>query len=188
MQPRFFNTIEGGALVFSDSNLNVPFDENKDFGLHGSIDVEACCINAKMNEFSAAMGVCNLKHVDDSIALRKQICQRYLSNLQKVPGLSFPLPREGTQSNYAYFPMLVQEDDYGMNRDELCDLLASHQIFPRKYFYPLTSDFPCYHGQFDSSLTPIALATTSRVITLPIYPSLPLASVDRICRIIRNQK
>ena len=140
--------------------------------------------NAKMNEFCAAMGLCNLRHVDGEIAKRKQVVERYRARLENVPGLQLNPVQENVQSNYAYFPVIFDETVFGYSRNEIYERLAQHDIVARKYFYPLTNTFDCFHGQFDVNETPVALRLSKRVLTLPLYADLPLEEVDRICDII----
>lgn len=102
--------------------------------------------NAKMNEFQAAMGLCNLHHLDQEIDRRRLVVERYLSGLAGVPGIRLPSFREGLTPNYAYFPVLFE--DFKADRDQVYDCLAGHRIYPRKYFYPLINDFQCYKADF----------------------------------------
>jgi len=137
-----------------------------------------------MNEFQAAMGICNLKHVDSEIIKRKTVAERYTSNLMDIKGIRLSEIQEGIKSNYAYFPVVF--DGYKKTRDEVVEELKSHNIMARKYFYPLTNSFACYKGRFNVDETPIAKYIAERVLTLPLYPSLSLEDVDRICEIIKE--
>lgn len=180
---KVFNTIEGGALTFKDPALKAKLDQWKNFGITGQESVEYIGGNAKMNEFCAAMGICNLCHLDDEIAKRKKVAERYFERLDGVKGLKLSKPAPGVKSNYAYMPV-VFEDAFGATRDEVFATLAENDIVARKYFYPLISDYECYEGRFDSSRTPVAERIASQVLTLPIYADLPLEDVDRICDIV----
>ena len=180
---KVFNTIEGGAVCFHDPSLKVKLDQWKNFGITGLETVEYVGGNAKMNEFAAAMGICNLRHLSEEIAKRKIVAERYWERLGGTRGIVLSLPQKDITPNYAYLPV-VFEDDFGATRDEVREALIGHNIYSRKYFYPLTSDFECYEGKFDSSLTPVAAHMAKRVLTLPIYADLALADVDRICDII----
>jgi dTDP-4-amino-4,6-dideoxygalactose transaminase len=135
-----------------------------------------------MNEFQAAMGICNLRHVDDEIAKRKTVVERYLFNLEDIDGIKLSKEQEGVASNYAYFPVVF--DGYKKSRDEVFEDLKNYNIFARKYFFPLTNDYDCYKGKFDSKETPVANFVSDRVLTLPLYADLELEAVDRICKII----
>lgn len=180
---KVFNTIEGGAVCFHDASLKTLLNEWKNFGITGPEDVEYVGGNAKMNEFCAAMGICNLRHLDREIAKRKLVAERYWERLDVARGVRLSLPKEGVTPNYAYLPV-VFDDDFGASRDDVYDALAEQQVFSRKYFYPLTTDFACYRGRFDSSRTPVARYVASHVLTLPMYADLALEDVDRICDIV----
>ena len=135
-----------------------------------------------MNEFQAAMGICNLCHVDGEIEKRKAVAERYKERLTGIGGIKLVQPQAGVRSNYAYFPSLFE--GYRLNRDEIYEALKCENIYARKYFYPLTSDYGCYRGRFDSSLTPVAQYISDHILTLPLYGSIDLEDVDRICDII----
>ena len=181
---KVFNTIEGGAVAFKDQRLGNSIYELKNFGIHGPEEVSAVGANAKMNEFCAAMGLCNLRHVDDEIAKRKAVVERYRSHLDDVKGLQLNAIQPDVKSNYAYFPVIFEEKEFGASREEVFEKLAEENIFARKYFYPLTNTFSAFHGKYDVTKTPIALHISKRVLTLPLYADLPLANVDRICNVI----
>ena len=181
---KVFNSIEGGAVLYKDQQLGEKLYELKNFGIHGPEEVPAVGANAKMNEFQAAMGLCNLHHLDQEIDRRRLVVERYLSGLAGVPGIRLPSFREGLTPNYAYFPVLFE--DFKADRDQVYDCLAGHRIYPRKYFYPLINDFQCYKGRFSSKDTPVAAYVADRVLTLPCYADLELEDVDRICGIIRG--
>lgn len=184
---KVFNTIEGGALTFADAGLKERLDQWKNFGITGPEDVEYIGGNAKMNEFCAAMGICNLRRLPQDIAARKQIARRYAENLAGLEGVVLPVEQAGVEHNYSYMPVRF-DDSFGVSRDHVYDRLAEHRIFARKYFYPLISDFSCYSGRFDSSRTPVAQDAAQRVLTLPIYPDLPLEVVDRVSGILWDLK
>ena len=152
------------------------------------VTVDGVGANAKMNEFCAAMGLCNLKNIDRDIKKRQIICERYRENLKNLDGLQFNPIQKDVVTNYAYFPIVVDETIFGCNRDTVADKLAENNIFARKYFYPLTSDFDCFEGRYDSSLTPVAKTISNRVLTLPLYSELGLEDVDVICNIIKQCK
>lgn len=185
---KVFNTIEGGAVCFSDDSLVQILNDMKNFGIHGPEDVAFIGGNAKMNEFQAAMGICNLRHVDEEIAKRKTIVERYRKNLETVDGIQLSPIQKDVQPNYAYFPVIFDEKIFGASRNEVMEKLAENGIGARKYFYPLTNTFDCFHHQFDANQTPIALHISKRVLTLPLYADLSLEDVDRICEIMINCK
>ena len=184
---KVFNSIEGGASCYRDPIIGQRIYDLKNFGIHGLNDVGGIGANAKMNEFCAAMGICNLRHIDEEIEKRRKVYERYTDLLENDKGIRIPLIQRDVKPNYAYYPILINESEFGASRDEVYDLLVSNDIYARKYFYPLTSDFDCYKGRFDSSLTPVAKWVSDRVLTLPIYADLALEDVDRIVRTIENK-
>ena len=185
---KVFNTIEGGAVCYKDPELGRKLYELKNFGIHGPEEVDAVGANAKMNEFCAAMGLCNLRHVDEEIAKRKAVVERYREHLSGVDGLQLNVEQPEVKSNYAYFPVVFDEKLFGSSRNEVFDALAKNGIGARKYFYPLTNTFACFHKKYDVDETPVAQRIAKRVLTLPLYADLPLEEVDRICKIVLEQK
>lgn len=179
---KVFNTIEGGAVVYKDDTLTEKMKAFKNFGIMDNGEIRYAGGNAKMNEFQAAMGLCNLKHLETEILKRKKIVERYKKRLKNIEGIRFSEISEEIKSNYAYFPILL--DGYKYTRDEIFEKLSKQNIFTRKYFYPLISDFECYRDNYDSRKTPIAKFVADRILTLPLYASLELDIVDRICDII----
>lgn len=179
---KVFNTIEGGAVAFHDPDLEILLNYLKNFGITGKESVEYIGGNAKMNEFQAAMGICNLRHVRENVEKRKLAADRYRMHLGSVPGIRLNHEREDVSSNYAYFP--VAFDGYCSTRDEIYQLLESHHVFARKYFYPMIPDFDCYRDHFLGVDLPVARKASETVLTLPLYPELTLDDVDRICNII----
>lgn len=181
---KVFNSIEGGAVCFKDKHLGEILYELKNFGIHGPEEVDAVGANAKMNEFCAAMGICNLRHVDEEIAKRKKVAERYRMHLEKVEGIRLNVIQEEVKSNYAYFPIIIEENLFGASRAEVFEKLAENGIGARKYFYPLTNTFAAFHGKYDVMQTPVALHISKRVLTLPMYADLSMEDVDRICDIV----
>lgn len=181
---KIFNTIEGGALVYSDKIYEEKFNLIKNFGILDETHVKCVGFNAKMNEFQAAMGLCNLRHIEEEINKRKFIYHTYYNMLKDIDGIKMPVTDSKITKNYSYFPIVIT-DDYKMDRDSLFDLMAKKNIFARKYFYPLVTDFDCYKNYYDSNKTPNAKYISERVICLPIYGSLNLESVNRIINIIQ---
>lgn len=179
---KVFHTIEGGAVAYKDEKLSPKLEALKNFGITDPESVEYVGGNAKMNEFQAAMGICNLRHIDEEIAKRKVIVGRYTERLSDVKGIRFCKIQSGVESNYAYFPVVF--DGYKLSRDEVFEKLKKENIFARKYFYPLTNSFECYKGRFDVEKTPVAKYIAERALTLPLYADLSLDDVDRICNII----
>jgi dTDP-4-amino-4,6-dideoxygalactose transaminase len=156
----------------------------KNFGITGPESVEYVGGNAKMNEFQAAMGICNLRHIDDEIKKRRAVVERYKERLDGVDGIKLTKPQDGIKGNYAYLPVIF--DGYKLTRDEVYDVLKNENIYARKYFFPLTNSYECYSDRFNCNETPVAKYIADRVITLPLYADLPLGDVDRICDIILN--
>lgn len=181
---KVFNTIEGGAVTYQDPLIKQRLNDIKNFGITGPESVEYVGGNGKMNEFQAAMGICNLRHIDEEIAKRKRVVQRYFSHLQHTEGIHLSAEQEGVVSNYGYMPIVF--DGYKKTRDEVCAELTFHDIIPRKYFYPLTSSYECYRGMFEIEDTPVAKHIADHVLTLPLYADLSLEDVDRICEIIKR--
>lgn len=181
---KVFNSIEGGAVCFHDENLGRLLYDLKNFGIRGPESVENVGANAKMNEFAAAMGLCNLRHVDEEIQKRKKIVACYRACLSGVEGIQLNVTQEDVESNYAYFPIVIEENVFGFSRNEVYQALADEKIMARKYFYPLTNSFACFHGAYDVTQTPVAQHVANRVLTLPLYADLSTDMAERICEII----
>ena len=181
---KVFNTIEGGAIICHDKETKSKIDCLKNFGFTGETSVVFPGINAKMNELQAAYGILQLKEVDNNIQKRKNIADHYRKNLSKIEGINFLNDLPNIKHNYSYFPILVDNDKY--SRDNLYEKLKKHEIYSRRYFYPLISHFSPYkaYDSSDPSKLPIAEKTAKEVICLPIYPDLTLEQVDYICKII----
>lgn len=183
---KVFNTIEGGAVSFSDDALVEKLNDYKNFGQHTPEEVLYAAGNGKMSEFQAAMGLCNLRHLDEEIAKRGSAVARYRQRLEGVPGIKLSPVQEDVVSNYAYFPVVF--DGYKYTRDEMFEKLKAENIVARKYFYPLTNGFACYASLSTAGedKTPVAKHIAQRVLTLPLYADLAEKDVDRICDIILN--
>ena len=185
---KVFNTMEGGAIICHDETTKKRIGYLKNFGFAGETKVVQPGINAKMNEMQAALGLLQLKEIEKNIAKRRDIALQYRKGLKDIPGIRFLQEVHGIRHNYPYFPIFVNESEYGTSRDELYEALKQHHIYGRRYFYPLISRFPIYRG-FDSaqpSNLPTAERIASQVICLPIYPDLHPASVERIVHIIKE--
>lgn len=175
---KVFNTIEGGAVTFGkDPELEDILYKLKNFGIMDQERVEYIGGNAKMNEFQAAMGLCNLKHIDEIIARRRNTDELY-RKLLAGSGITFLEHKTNIEYNYSYLPVFIE------NRDEIFDRLAEHGIHGRKYFYPCINAYDCYKGKYDPDETPTARDLSQKVLTLPIYPDLEKETVEEICRII----
>lgn len=183
---KVFNTIEGGAVCFKEDAWVQLLNDQKNFGIHGPESVAYVGGNAKMNEFQAAMGICNMRHLDEEIQKRKKIVERYRERLINVDGIKLSVIQKDVESNYAYFPVVF--DGYKYTRNEIFSKLEKEGIGARKYFYPLTNSFECYRNYptAGTEKTPIAQHIALRVLTLPLYADLNIEDVDRICDIILN--
>ena len=138
-----------------------------------------------MNEFAAAMGICNLRRLNESISSRRQVHERYNSHLDNVPGIRICKPQKDVDYNYAYYAVFFDKKEFGLNRDEVFTKLRQNDIYARKYFYPATNEVSCYKGKYNE--TPIAHNASLNILTLPIYEGLALEDVDRICKIILSK-
>lgn len=184
---KVFNTFEGGAIICPDAKTKQRINNLKNFGFVDEVTVVASGINGKMSEINAAFGLLQLQHIDHVIARRKEIDQAYREQLKDVKGVHI-VERAGQKvANYSYFPILV-ERDYPLSRDELYQKLKENNIFGRRYFYPLISEFPMYRGLVSAqrSNLPIAHSVSEKVICLPMYPALQEASISAIGELIRN--
>ena len=178
---KVFNTFEGGAIVCQDFETKTHIDQLKNFGFVSETSVAQTGINGKMNEFSAALGLLQLKHIDAAIAERKTIDATYREGLQDILGIRCHTRPESMRSNYSYFPIFV-EHDYLLTRDQLYDKLKANAISGRRYFYPLITEFPMYRDMGGSVPDDLSVAKdmAERVICLPIYPGLSLDEIKRI--------
>jgi dTDP-4-amino-4,6-dideoxygalactose transaminase len=186
---KVFNTFEGGAIVCPDAKTKKRIDDLKNFGYADEVTVVAPGINGKMNEVQAAFGLLQLKHIDAAIDARRKIDAQYREELSTVSGISCPpLPAEAAY-NFAYFPVLLGKE-YPLSRDDLNAKLRAHGIYPRRYFYPLISDFPMYRGlpSAAGSNLPSARKAADHVLCLPIYPDLEAAAIARIVAVIRDSR
>lgn len=181
---KVFNTIEGGAVTFAEDALVQRLNDLKNFGIRGPEEVAYVGGNAKMSEFQAAMGICNLRYLDKEIAKRKVAVEHYRQRLSGVSGIKLCPEQPGVVSNYAYFPVVF--DGYKYTRDEVFALLQEHDVIARKYFYPLANEFTCYVNTPNGGgeKTPVAKHCADRVLTLPLYADLSVENVDRICDVV----
>ncbi|RHV29206.1 DegT/DnrJ/EryC1/StrS family aminotransferase [Ruminococcus sp. OM05-10BH] len=185
---KVFNTIEGGAVCYKDPELGEKIYNLKNFGIRSTERVESIGANAKMNEFQAAMGLCNLRHIETEIDKRRQVVEYYRDRLDNVEGLKLNAIQKDVVSNYAYFPIIIDEKKFGYSRNEVHERLQKENIYSRKYFYPLTNTFECFSGKFNVSQTPVALGISKRVLTLPLYADLSMQEVEKICNTILEMR
>jgi len=179
---KVFHSIEGGAVTFRNEKMAGRLYELKNFGITGYERVEYVGANGKMNEFQAAMGLCNLRHVDQEIEKRKRLALRYRERLSGVQGIRLCPENPKVESNYAYMPVVF--DGYKKNRDQIFQDLAKYNIHARKYFYPCVNHYDCYKGRFYEKDTPVAAQISRQVLTLPLYADLELDVVDLICDLV----
>jgi len=186
---KVFTTMEGGAIVCHDEKTKKRIDYLKNFGFAGETTVVQPGVNAKMNEMQAAMGLLQLKYIDENIEKRRQIGFRYRAALKDIPGLRFLNDIPGVHHCYSYFPIFIDEERYGKSRDEVYETLKQHNIYARRYFYPLISQFPTYRGLESAHVSnlPEASKLTDQVICLPIYPDLNMEQLSNICNVLRDQ-
>lgn len=184
---KVFNTFEGGAIICPDAKTKQRIDHLKNFGFVDEVTVVAPGINAKMSEINAAFGMLQLKHVGNALAKRKIIDQTYRRELRKVRGINCLQDAGELIANYSYFPILI-EAEYPLSRDELYQKLKKNNIYARRYFYPLISDFPMYRGMPSAHREnlPVATAAAQKVLCLPIYPALTEQDIQRVIHIVQD--
>jgi len=178
---KIYNTVEGGAITTGDSKLAEKLKQFINFGIVDTERAERVATNAKMTEFSAAMGICNLRHLDEYLKKREHVFNLYLNILSN--NIVTLKPQVGVNRNYAYFPVLFENEKI---RNKVKDVLAENDIFARRYFYPLTSSFDCYKGLKGADNTPIAENISKRVLCLPFYADLEDENVEKIGKIINE--
>jgi dTDP-4-amino-4,6-dideoxygalactose transaminase len=182
---KLYHSLEGGMLTFQDSGLKSIFDYLKNFGFESEVEVVMPGTNAKMNEIQALMGSMMLGYLDELIEKRRQITTVYREKLKDVPGIYLrPEPPNEVRYNYAYVPVEVNGNEFGMSRDQLYEKLKEYNIYTRRYFYPLVSNFACYKSVAVKDPLTVARKVGERILTLPIYYDLALDDVQRICDII----
>lgn len=178
---KVFNTIEGGAVAYKNEDMGRELYGLKNFGIRGPETVDGVGANAKMNEFQAAMGICNLRYVDGEISKRKRIAKMYNMLLGDVHGIELMHDQPGVKRNYSYYPIRIHEEIFGRDRNEIYERLIESNIYTRKYFYPITSQFECYSGKKYRD-TPVAKKISEEILTLPMYADLEIEDVKRICQ------
>lgn len=182
---KVFHTIEGGITVFNDEKVFSKIDMLTNFGFVNAEEVDFVSTNARMNEFEAAMGICNLRHIDDEIAKRANVARVYETLLSGVSGIKLLPKKEGISQNFSYFPVFF--DGYKKTRNQIQEELKENNVFARKYFYPITPDLACYSKTYgNTSATPVAKHAAEVVLTLPLYADLSIENAKRICEIILN--
>ena len=183
---KLYHTAEGGALVVKDKVLKERIDFLKNFGIKNEEEVVMPGINGKMSELHAALGSVNLKYVDEEINKRKQLYGVYVRELTDIEGVQFNILHSNVKSNYQYFVIRIDPVKFGMSRDLLYDTLKTYNVFARKYFFPLCSNYPCYRSipSASPSLLPISNKVAEQVLCLPLYGDLKTEDILKICHII----
>lgn len=180
---KVFNTIEGGALTFNDARYEKEVYLRQNFGIENAEEVLLSGTNAKMNEFQALMGLLNLKHIDQGLEHRAKAYKKYCDFLSNIDGIQ-PVSNknENVKYSHSYFPILVS-DSFPLNRDELFQHLQENNVFSRKYFYPLVTDYACYKGKFRGS-TPVATRVANQVLCLPLHSEMKISDIELITALI----
>lgn len=181
---KVFHSIEGGAVVYREKELGRRLYNLKNFGIRSEEIIEEIGANAKMNEFQAAMGICNLAYIDEAIKKRKDIVLYYYKCLEGCKGIRINREKKEVKGNYAYMPILVIPEEYKVSRDQLYGIFRANGIYVRKYFYPLTTNAECYKELYDDNNVPIAERVADNILTLPLYTDMTHEDVDRVCNII----
>lgn len=185
---KLFHTIEGGCIVYQDRELTPLINAYRNFGIYSEEEINYVGGNAKMNEFQAAMGLTNLKYIKKIIQKRKELTLYYRNLLDSIEGIKYFLPEDENdyQYNYAYLPVLIKKEILGISRDELYEKLKKFNIFSRKYFYPLITDYGCYKNDYGNVNIPVARKIAEEVLCLPLYYSLSLEEIDYIINCIKK--
>ncbi len=178
---KVFHTIEGGIISYKSKDKdNLRAMRMKvNFGFTSPEDIDYIGTNARMNEFEAAMGICNLRHIDEDIEKRKTVGERYYERLEGIKGIKVLKPNSDTEWNYAYFPVIF--DGYKYDRNQVQKILEEENVFSRKYFYPLTNKAACYRSEYGAVKLPISEKVAETVLTLPIYSDMTIVDADFIC-------
>lgn len=185
---KVFHTIEGGALTYNNDEYSKSFQLEKNFGIASEESIIENGGNAKMNEFQATMGLINLKYIERGIQRRKKIVETYRELLEDIEGITYLKDMKDIKHNYAYFPIIVDETKYGKTRNEVFEKLKEYNIFARKYFYPLTSDFECYKNiENNKENLENAKYISERILTLPLYEGLNQEEIEYICNILKKK-
>ncbi|MCI8899238.1 MAG: DegT/DnrJ/EryC1/StrS family aminotransferase [Lachnospiraceae bacterium] len=185
---KVFHTVEGGAAAFHEEGLYKKFCNLKNFGIQSEENIDEIGTNAKMNEFCAAMGLCNLKYVDEVIRQRGELVNYYMVRLGKIAGVRFcEYDIEKIKYAYPYFPILLKPDICGQGiRDKIYYKLKEQNIYSRKYFYPITADAACFHNEYQKYVLENAIYAGENILALPLYPELRYANIDMITEIIQD--
>ena len=179
---KVFHTIEGGITVFKEKEPYDIINSLVNFGFDGPEEVAYISTNARMNEYEAAMGICNLRHFEEETQKRKKVYDKYVELLSEVDGIKLIAPQEGVSQNYAYMPVFF--DGYKYDRNQVQEMLQKENILARKYFYPIIPDLACYKEMYSNLEFPISKHAADTVLALPMYADLAVEDVEKICKII----
>ena len=185
---KVFSTIEGGAIISHDKDQKNRIDQLRNFGLSGEENLVGPGLNSKLNELQSAFGLIQLNHVSSYIKKRQEIGNLYDKHLSQITGINVQAIPQDTIINRSYYPIFIDETKYGKNRDELYSYLKNNNIYCRRYFYPLVTDFSPYNNLFSSEKEklPIAHDMVRKILCLPIYPDLQMSDVWKIIDLIKN--
>jgi len=184
---KLYHSLEGGMLTFPNPSLKTEVDYLKNFGFENEVEVVMPGTNAKMNEMQALMGLLMLKYVPQLIQKRRAITEFYREQFQSIPGIHLPpLPPDNIDYNYAYFPIEIDDQEFGISRDLVYEKFKEYSIFTRRYFYPLICDFACYRNIPVTDSLKTARKVTERILVLPIYYDLELEQVEKICGVMKS--
>lgn len=183
---KVYNTLEGGALVMHDETTKKRIDYLKNFGFAGETEVVAPGINSKVDEVRAAYGLLNLKQVDQAIAARQKVAQKYREALRNVKGVRFSDDMPGVRHNYSYFPIFINAEEYGMTRDQLYFEMKENNVLGRRYFFPIISTFSTYRGLPSAAPEnlPVATKIANEVICLPMHHDLSDEDINRVLELV----
>lgn len=181
---KVYNTIEGGAVTFSEEGMYEKLYNLKNFGIQGEELVTDIGANAKLNEFSAIMGICNLKYIEKVIIERKKRYDFYMEKFKDIKGIRFFDRKKDATNNYSYFPIIIEED-YGISRDELYECLKEKNIYSRKYFFPITADQECFKNKYKNVDLKNARELASKILVIPLYEDLEIKKIEDITNIIK---
>lgn len=182
---KVFNTIEGGCVSTNNNKLHGKLEKLRNFGFSDGLS-EYIGTNAKMNEFSAAMGICNLRHINKSILKRKKLTEYYNSSLKNIKSIKFITQVGDLKSNYSYYPIIINPTISRVNRDELFNYLNQNKIQALRNFYPITTDHPCYKNQEYKGTTPVSRSLSEQILLLPLNENLKFEDIEYICSKIKN--
>lgn len=184
---KVFNTIEGGAAIVQDDLINERLKKLRFFGVGENEYVELIGANGKMNEFQAAMGICNLRHFWEEVEKRSEIDAYYRKRLGGIDGIKLNMISQGLRYNYSYFPILIDEKKVKCSRDQLYNLMHNKKIWARKHFYQLANTYPCYPKACFNDTTPVAEYVSRRILSLPLYADMKKSDVDNVCEVILSE-